>query len=100
MPYKYEVGDRILIRKYGGKIGLTKKFLPDHEGPFKITQVLSQQNYMYGDNNGNYAKVYYSRMLPFYDKARSNEPEKESEVALFRKVGRPKKAGNATPSAM
>ena len=95
-PHIYSLGDPVLVQSFAVKNNLTKNFLPKYRGSFKIIQKLDHNNFIYGDEFGQTAKINYDQIKPFY--LRNNQKLK---LAKFKLLGRPRKiiSGQVVPAS-
>lgn len=68
-PPDYHVGDLVLLKTQGlndTSKGQTPKFNPRRDGPYKISQILSDTTYLLeGENGAKLGKYHASQLTPF-----------------------------------
>lgn len=48
-PYKYSVGDFVMIRNFDSTPGVNKKLIPKYKGPYEVEKVLGNDRYLLKD---------------------------------------------------
>lgn len=52
VPQQYEVGDRVMVRNFESKAGVSKKLIPIFKGPYEISKKLRNDRYVVKDIEG------------------------------------------------
>ncbi|XP_036148576.1 uncharacterized protein LOC114254896 [Monomorium pharaonis] len=51
-PHQYEVGDRVMVRNFDSKVGVSRKLIPNFKGPYEISKKLRNDRYVVKDIEG------------------------------------------------